>query len=182
MTLTKICKFCGTPMQPCLSIPTDVGDVVLRQPLMVLSGYGFGSTASNSPRRGARIGLREPISRIYDARASHSCGTARRAGTGCRMAQTAARRVAAAAKRHAATPFERAPARQLGRSSTTLFTCWHPFGCNPCSFKTGSSYSVRALLRSSLCKREIRFGFISSMDKCGPSQQRRLICVGGTND
>ena len=182
MTLTKIPKFCGTPMLPSLSIKNDVGDVSLRQPLTVLSGYGSGSTAAHTSCHGTRIWLREPIARIDDACTAYAYASHRRARAGNSLAQTSARRMAAAAKRHADRLFEWSSAGELGRSATTLFTRRDPLGRNARSFKARGSHRIRALLRASLCKRKIRRCFLSSMDQCRSTQQRGPVCVRSSHD
>jgi hypothetical protein len=169
-------------MQPCLSIPTDVGDVVLRQPLMVLSGYGSGSTAAYPPCHGARTKFGEPISRIGDAHSERAYATHRRARAGRRLAQTQARRLAIAAKRDPNTFFGCSTTGELGRSSTTLFPRRHPFRRGPCSLEARGTYSVRTVLCASLCQRQIRSCILSSMDKCRSTQQCGPFCVRSTHD
>ena len=169
-------------MQPSLSIQTNVGDVFLRQPLMVLSGYGSGSTAAHTSCHGTRIWLREPIARIDDACTAYAYASHRRARAGNSLAQTSARRMAAAAKRHADRLFEWSSAGELGRSATTLFTRRDPLGRNARSFKARGSHRIRALLRASLCKRKIRRCFLSSMDQCRSTQQRGPVCVRSFHD
>ena len=66
-----ILKSSGSLMRACLSIITGVGDVVLRQPLMVLSVNGSGSTAADPSRRGASIWLREPNISFANAGAAY---------------------------------------------------------------------------------------------------------------
>ncbi len=163
-------------MQPCLSIMTGVGDIDLRQPLLVLSVNGSGSTAADTSRRGARIWLREPNISFANAGAARPCVTLGRPNTRSALAKAAARRMAAASRRHAHVT-RKGSTRQLGRSETALFSRRNALRCSACSFKTRSSYRFGAMLRSSLCKRAICIGIVSAMDERGSTQQFGRVCL-----
>ena len=176
MTLTKILKSSGSLMQPCLSIMTGVGDVVLRQPLMVLSVNGSGSTAADPSRRGASIWLREPNISFANAGAAYPCDTHGRPNNRPALAKAAAGRMAADSKRH--THVARSGStRQLGRSETALFACRNSLRCGACTIKARSAHRFGALLRSSLCKRAICGSIVSPMDERGSTQQYRYVCL-----
>lgn len=163
-------------MEPCLSIVTDVGDVVLRQSLMVLSVYGVGSAAADPSRCGTNIWLREPDTSFAVAGAVHPCAAHRRPVARLAMATAAARRMAAASKRHTHVAAS-GSAGQLGRSETALFARRYALGCGARALQTGSAYRIRTMLCSSLRQRSIFVRFISAMDKCGSSQQFGRVCL-----
>lgn len=165
----------------CLSIMIGVGDVVLRQPLLVMSVNGFGYAATDPTRRGPCIWLREPNISFANAGAAHPCNTPRRANTRPALAKAATRRMATASKRRNYVAGDGSTG-QLGRSKIALFARGDALRCSTCTFKARSAHRYGTMLRSSLCKRAICIGIVSTMDQCRPTQQFGRVCLRSPHD